>query len=144
MREQMIQIPIVLVSLLSIPAFAESIIVEGNSPILNGGALSENIGLETLGGVLTPLLNVGCKLPCKISQVFSTAADNQKQITITLARGVHKKVSSGTNLGKYRIYGIAPAPRGVPQIEVKIEAANGNIVLSASDKNSKIRLEKVD
>ena len=121
-------------------------VVEKDSPIAKGESLSENIGIETLGGVLTPILESGCSLPCELSQTFSTAEDNQDQITITLIRGLSKMAKDGVNLGKYKILGIAPAQRGEPQIKVIFGASNGRIWLSASDVNlrSKIQIAKVE
>ena len=132
--------------LASCSSSTDTIVIEENSPVVQGNLLSENIGIETLGGVLTPLLNSGCKLPCKLSQVFSTAEDNQNQITITLIRGSDKIANKGKNLGKYQISGITLAPRGVPQIKVIFEASEGNILLSAKDKenNSNLKLFKVE
>lgn len=123
-----------------------TIVVEENFPVAQGNVLSENIGIETLGGVLTPLLKSGCKLPCEISQVFSTAEDNQDQILITLIRGSAKMANEGVNLGTYQITGIALAPRGVPQIEVTFKASGGNILLSVSDKEngSSLKMSKVE
>ncbi len=121
-------------------------VVERNSPIVTGKSLSENIGIETLGGVFTPILESGCSLPCELSQVFSTAEDNQDQITITLIRGSSLMVKDGVNLGKYKISGIAPAPRGVPEIKVIFGASNNRIWVSASDASSgsKIQIVKVE
>ncbi|WP_299981688.1 Hsp70 family protein [uncultured Pseudoteredinibacter sp.] len=122
------------------------LVVERESPVVQGISLAENVGIETLGGVLTPILKVGCSLPCELSQIFSTAEDNQGQITITLIRGSSKRASEGINLGRFEINGIAPAPRGKPQIKVVFGASNGSIWLAASDVGgqSKIRLTKVE
>lgn len=121
-------------------------IVEKESPIVQGETLSENVGIETLGGVLTPLLKSGCALPCELSQIFSTAEDNQDQITITLFRGSSKLANDGRNLGKYKLTGIAPAPRGEPKIKVIFGASDGSIWLAASDVDqiSKIQIVKVE
>lgn len=116
------------------------VVVERKSPAAKGKVLSENIGIETLGGVLTPLLETGCSLPCTLSQIFSTAEDNQDQITITLVRGSSKMANEGVNLGRYQISGIAPAPRGTPQIKVVFGASKGNIWFAASDSDGKSKL----
>ena len=123
-----------------------TVVVEENSPVTQGSELLENIGIETLGGVFTPLLQSGCNLPCEISQVFSTAEDNQSQITITIVRGSEKMANKGKYLGKYQISGISPAPLGVPQIEVIFQASGGNILLSVKDKErmSNLKLVKVE
>lgn len=121
-------------------------VVESESPIVQGSSLSENVGIETLGGMFTPLLKSGCSLPCKHSQVFSTAEDNQEQITITLYRGLSKMVNGSVNLGKFKISGIPPAPKGEPQIKVVFGASNGNIWLTALDSRGqfKIKISKVE
>jgi len=115
--------------------------VENDSPIVQGGVLSENVGIETLGGVLTPILESGCKLPCKLSRIFSTAEDNQNQITITLVRGLSKLTRDGVKLGKYKITGIVLAPRGTPQIKVVFGASKGKIWLAASDVADKSNIQ---
>ena len=137
---------LVVVLLVSCSRSIAELIVESESPIVQGHSLSENIGIETLGGVFTPLLNSGCPLPCELSQVFSTAEDNQEQITITLIRGLSKRANEGVNLGKYKISGIEPAPRGLPQIKVVFSASNGSIRLRALDTagHSKIKITRVE
>jgi molecular chaperone DnaK (HSP70) len=122
-------------------SIADVVVVENDSPIIQGGVLSENVGIETLGGLLTPILESGCKLPCKLSQIFSTAEDNQNQITITLVRGLSKLTQDGVKLGKYQITGIMPAPRGTPQIKVVFGASRGQIWLSASDVSGKSNIQ---
>ncbi|MBU2983988.1 Hsp70 family protein [Saccharophagus degradans] len=117
------------------------LVVESDSPIVQGKSLTENVGIETLGGVFTPLLESGCPLPCELAQVFSTAEDNQEQITIKLIRGLSRTAGEGVNLGKYKISGIAPSPRGEPQIKVVFGASNGTIWLSAKDTSGKSRLK---
>ena len=132
--------------LISCSSYSSEVVVEDGSPIVKGTSLSENIGIETLGGVITPLLKSGCPLPCELSQIFSTAEDNQDQITITLIRGSSNLTNEGVNLGKYKIFGIDPAPRGTPQIRVVFGASNGNIWLSATDVNGQsiIQVTKVE
>jgi molecular chaperone DnaK (HSP70) len=127
----------------AISVAADSVVVERNSPALNKDSLVEDIGIETIGGVLTPLLKSGCELPCALTQVFSTAEDNQDQITITLVRGKQKMVKQNVILGRYRITGIAPAPRGTPQIAVELKAFADNIHLSVRD-SSNLSVLKID
>ena len=95
--------------------------------------MEQAVGLETLGGVLTPLLHVGCKVPCESKEVFSTAADDQEQISIRLFRGNAALTADATPLGEYRIDGIPPMPRGQPQIEVRLAAEKGDLVIEAID-----------
>lgn len=137
---------LIAVQLASCSGSNAEVVVENDSPIVQGKTLAEDIGIETLGGVLTPLLKSGCSIPCTLSQVFSTAEDNQNQITITLIRGTSNMASEAVSLGKFKISGIAPAPRGVPQIKVVFGASKGNIWLSASDPTgeSNIQISRVE
>jgi hypothetical protein len=109
-------------------------IVEPSSPAIGAnGALEQAVGLETLGGVLTPLLHVGCKVPCESTELFSTAADNQDQVSLRLFRGNAAKTADATPLGEYRIEGIPPMPRGQPRVEVRLAAENRDLVIGAVD-----------
>jgi len=129
--------------LASCAASESEIIVEKGSPVVQGKLLTENIGIETFGGILTPLLVSGCKLPCELSQIFSTAEDNQNQITISLVRGSSQLASEGVNLGRYKVSGIAAAPRGTPKIKVLFKASGGNIWLSAADTEGKSNIKLI-
>jgi molecular chaperone DnaK len=112
----------------------QSTMVESRSPAIGeNGAMQQAVGLETLGGMLTPLLQVGCKLPCESREVFSTAADKQDQITIRLFRGGGPTVAGAYSLGEYRVEGIPPLPRGQPQIEVRVATKDRNLIIEASD-----------
>lgn len=104
------------------------------------------LGLETLGGVRTPLIEKNTTVPTKKSQVFSTAADNQPQVEIHVLQGERQMASDNKSLGRFVLDGIPPSPRGVPQIEVTFDIdANGILNVSAKDKASnkeqKIRIE---
>jgi molecular chaperone DnaK len=115
---------------------SSSIVVETNTPVIGkDGLLVKSVGLETLGGVFTPIFVVGNKPPLRKTEVFSTAADNQDQIKIDLYRGGGKLVSDCQHLGEYEIIGIAKAPRGVPNIAVSFEIRDGSILLSARDQS---------
>jgi molecular chaperone DnaK len=92
------------------------------------------LGIETLGGVLTPLIERNTTIPTKKSQVFSTAADNQSAVTIAIFQGDRKMARDNKSLGNLNLDGIPPAPRGVPQIEVTFDIdANGILNVSAKD-----------
>ena len=109
------------------------VIVEASSPALSEQQLVEPVGIETLGGVFTPLLEAGCDLPCETTQTFSTAEDNQPEISITLFRGSAARAAENTRLGRFLIQGIPRASRGQPQIVVTIRAEQMAIVLLARD-----------
>ena len=95
------------------------------------------IGIETLGGVLTPLIERNSTIPTKKSQVFSTAEDNQSAVTIRVFQGERKMASDNKLLGQFNLEGIASAPRGLPQIEVTFDVdANGILHVSAKDKGT--------
>ena len=94
-----------------------------------------SIGLETLGNVMTKLIDANTTNPTRKSQVFSTAADNQPEVTIRVLQGERTMAADNKLLGEFNLGGIAPAPRGVPQIEVTFEVdANGILNVSAKDK----------
>ncbi|MDC7239048.1 MAG: molecular chaperone DnaK [Spirochaetales bacterium] len=105
-----------------------------------------SLGIETLGGVSTKLIERNTTIPTKKSQVFSTAADNQNAVSIHVLQGEREMASANRTLGKFDLVGIPPAPRGVPQIEVTFDIdANGIVHVSAKDlgtgKEQKIRIE---
>jgi molecular chaperone DnaK len=92
------------------------------------------LGIETLGGVATPLIERNTTIPAKRSQIFSTAADNQTAVTIHVVQGERPMVSSNKSLGKFDLMGIPAAPRGIPQVEVTFDIdANGIVHVSAKD-----------
>ncbi|CAI8409854.1 MAG: Chaperone protein DnaK [Rhodobiaceae bacterium UBA7378] len=94
-----------------------------------------SLGIETLGGVFTRLIDRNTTIPTKKSQVFSTADDNQGAVTISVCQGEREMASDNKNLGQFNLEGIPPAPRGVPQIEVAFDIdANGIVNVSATDK----------
>ena len=94
-----------------------------------------SLGIETLGGVFTRLIDRNTTIPTKKGQVFSTADDNQSAVTISVYQGEREMASDNKHLGQFNLEGIAPAPRGVPQIEVTFDIdANGIVKVSAKDK----------
>ena len=95
------------------------------------------LGIETLGGVMTPLIEKNTTIPTNKSQVFSTAEDNQTAVTVHVLQGERKKASDNKSLGQFNLTDIPAAPRGTPQIEVTFDIdANGKIDVSAKDKSS--------
>ena len=94
-----------------------------------------SMGIETMGGVMTKLIDANTTIPCKKSEVFSTAADNQTEVTIHVLQGERPMAAQNKSIGQFNLTGIAPARRGVPQIEVTFDIdANGILKVSAKDK----------
>ena len=94
-----------------------------------------SVGIETLGGVMTKLIEANTTIPTRKSETFSTAADNQPSVEIHVLQGERPMAKDDKTLGKFHLDGIAPAPRGIPQIEVTFEIdANGILNVSAKDK----------
>jgi len=105
-----------------------------------------SLGIETLGGVMTPLIDRNTTIPTKKAEVFSTAEDNQTQVEIHVLQGERKMALDNKTIGKFQLTGLPPAPRGMPQVEVTFDIdANGILHVSAKDrttgKEQKIRIE---
>jgi molecular chaperone DnaK len=93
-----------------------------------------SLGIETLGGVFTKLIERNTTIPTRKSQIFSTAADNQPSVDVHVLQGEREMAAGNKTLGRFQLSGIAPAPRGVPQIEVTFDIdANGIVHVSAKD-----------
>ena len=104
------------------------------------------LGIETMGGVMTKLIEANTTIPFKKSEIFSTAADNQTEVTVHVLQGERPMAVDNKSIGKFNLTGIMPARRGVPQIEVTFDIdANGILTVSAKDKatgrEQKIRIE---
>jgi len=105
-----------------------------------------SLGIETMGGVMTKLIEKNTTIPAKKSQIFTTAADNQNAVTIHVLQGEREMASDNKTIGRFELVGIPPAPRGVPQIEVTFDIdANGILNVSAKDmatgKEQSIRIQ---
>jgi molecular chaperone DnaK len=96
-----------------------------------------SLGIETMGGVMTKLIEKNTTVPTKASQTFSTADDNQTAVTVHVLQGERERANANKSLGKFDLQGIRPAPRGTPQIEVTFDIdANGILHVSAKDKDT--------
>jgi len=137
-------LPILTLSLLVFGCQRQSrapLVVEDTTPVVAAGRTTEALGIETLGGVFTPLIKPGTTVPCSLSEIFSTAADGQSQIMVTPFRGTNQMATSNNALGRFQILGIPAAPRGTPQVEVTFTITDRQILISARDLTRKTDLE---
>lgn len=94
-----------------------------------------SLGIETLGGIMTKMIPKGTTIPTSATETFSTASDNQPAVSVLIGQGEAELFASNKQLGRFDLGGIAPAPRGIPQIEIKLDVdANGVLTVSAKDK----------
>ena len=119
-----------------------SVVVESRSPAIQGHQLQEAVGIQTLGGVFTPILEPGCRMPCEVTNIFSTSEDNQTEILLLLFRGSKPVAVENHSLGTIAILDIPPLPRGRPSVAVTLKAIGGDIIVTARDSShSRLRIE---
>src|SRR5665213_2270364 len=139
--------PLLTIITLSLLAFGchsqsrQSLVVEDNTPIVVVNSTTESLGIETLGGVFTPLIKPGTAVTCSLAEIFSTATDGQSQIMVTLFRGTNQMTSSNHALGRFQVIGIPSAPRGTPKVEITFAITGQQILLSARELTSKTDLQ---
>lgn len=110
-----------------------TVAVEPESPAIQDDRLAEAVGIETLGGAFTVLLEAGCTLPCETTNTFSTAPDKPAELSLALFRGNDKLAAQNYFLGRYVVSEIPAAERGVPQVELTLRADATGIHLDARD-----------
>ena len=119
-------------------ATTDSLKVEARSSAVANGRLVEDIGIETLGGVFTPLLERRRAVPCEVTQTFSTAADNQAEIEIRLFRGVATLARDAKSMGRFVVASLPRGARGTVNVAVTISVtADGTIALVAKEKSGR-------
>jgi molecular chaperone DnaK len=112
-------------------------VLSGEKDVLLLDVTPLSLGIETMGGVMTVLIESNTTIPTKKSQVFSTAADSQPTVEIHVLQGARAMATDNKTIGRFHLDGLPPAPRGVPQIEVTFDIdANGIIKVSATDKGT--------
>jgi molecular chaperone DnaK len=117
-----------------------------HTPAVEHGRLVENIGIETLGGIFTPLLSRGQSVPCEATKTFGTATDNQDRIQVRLFRGTAKLVKESTLVGRFAIEGLPKGPRGTVTVAVTFFVTpEGDIVAAAHEQSGQpVRLVRDD
>ncbi len=110
------------------------LVLENESPIVGANQVTlEALGVETVGGVLAPLIQAGTKVPCSVSKVFTTAVDDQSQITVTVFRGNERMTARDHPLGRFQIVNIPAEGRGLPRVQVTFSISDRRISISARD-----------
>ena len=133
-------LPVLAISLLVLGCQKQSrapLVVEDATPIVKAGRTTEDFGIETIGGVFTPLIKSGTSVPCALSEIFSTAVDGQAQIILVPFRGTNGLAARNYALGRFQVVGIPSAPRGTPLVQVTFTITERQILISAHDLNRK-------
>lgn len=117
-------------------------LVENATPIVGADQkTTEALGIETSGGVFTPLINAGTTVPCEITETFTTSDEGQTQIVITILRSANPTTASNTALGEFQIIGIPAGPPGSTVVEVTFRISTRQILLLARDRDRRTDLE---
>jgi len=133
-------LPVLTISILVLGCQKQSpapLVIEDATPIVKAGRTTEDFGIETLGGVFTPLIKSGTKVPCALSEIFSTAVDGQSQIVVIPFRGTNQLAARNHALGRFQVVGIPAAPRGTPQVQITFTITERQILMAAHDLNRK-------
>ena len=134
-------ITISLVLITGVCTATPAVVEKATLAVSMSGELVESIGIQTLGGVFTPLLSHGCRIPCSTAKIFSTADDRQTEIKLFLFRGNEKMADKNKGLGQFIITGIPPELRGQPQVEVTFSVQKNDLTISAKDKKTNLPLK---
>jgi len=137
---------IALATALSCRSSKATLELEKRTPAAADGLLIQDLGIETLGGVFTPLLRSGQSVPCQVTETFSTAADNQDNVEVRLFRGNAKLARDATPVGRFVVEGLPKAPRGIPNVAITFSVtADGAIVVTARETSGHpVRLRRGD
>jgi molecular chaperone DnaK len=138
-------LPVITLSVLAFGCQTQSrepLVIGDSTPMVGANrTTTEALGIETSGGMFRPLIKPGTPVPCSFTQVFSTDADGQSQITIAPLRGTSRMAASNHALGQFQIVGIPSAPSGTPMIDVTFSVTERQILLSARDLTRQADLE---
>jgi hypothetical protein len=121
----------------------KALTIERKSPAICSGVVKESVGIETIGGVFAPLIRAGTAVPATDEEIFSTAEDYQESLIIDVSRGDEELASRNHQIGRFKIVGISPAPKGLAQIRISFVATQRDLILQAVDLATKKHLRIV-